>query len=402
MSRNLRNIVLSPTINISKAPEPVKKLFTIHATPLAIGAEIPTMGLIPSQPPDRKTMNAKPLPTDHLICTHPFEWLEIHPDGSAFCCCPAWLKHPLGNLLHESVASIWNGPVAREIRKTIHNGSFHLCSRKRCPRLAAGTDPVTPFGNLVDGDLKQAIAQGCSTLPYGPKRLNLCFDKSCNLACPSCRNKVQTASDEEKERAATLAAKILAEAAPQAEEVRLSGYGDPFASAAYRSILQAVGPGSFPKLQKIHLHCNGLLWDEATWQRLANIHPYVRTAEISVDAADAATYEENRGGDFDRLRRNLAFISTLPIDTKISFVVQSNNYRQIPAFVLLAERFGFAVYFSQLVNWGTFSRPEFLQRAVHLPEHPEHHLFLGALKAVSNLAGVDVGNLLPLQTRPCR
>jgi len=34
------------------------------------------------------------------------------------------------------------------------------------------------------------LASGAPHLPFGPRRLNLCFDRSCNLACPSCRHGV--------------------------------------------------------------------------------------------------------------------------------------------------------------------------------------------------------------------
>ncbi len=57
------------------------------------------------------------------ICTRPFEWFEVPPDGSVFLCCPAWLKRSIGNLLQQSIYEIWNGPVAQEIRKSIFNGS---------------------------------------------------------------------------------------------------------------------------------------------------------------------------------------------------------------------------------------------------------------------------------------
>ncbi len=77
-------------------------------------------------------------------------------------------------------------------------------------------------------------------------------------------------------------------------------------------------------------------------------------------------------------------------------MAQRNNYREMPQFVDLARRLGGRVYFSQLVNWGTFSRQEFQRRAVHLPGHPEHSDFLACLKRVAAVPGVDLGNLADL------
>lgn len=204
-----------------------------------------------------------------LICTRPFEWLEIHRDGHSFLCCPAWVKKPVGNLLHQPLAEIWNSPRARETRKACSNGSFHLCSARRCPHLAAERLPVQRLDRVQNPTLRDAIARGRGRLEFGPRRVNLCHDQSCNLA----------------------------------------------------------------------------------------------------------------------------FIATLQVTGKLSFVVQQNNWREIPAFIALARRFGFSAYLSQMVNWGTFSREEFRRRAVHLPEHPEYPALRRLLDRVGKAGDVDFGNL---------
>jgi len=328
------------------------------------------------------------------ICTHPFTWCEIHPDGSVFVCCPAWLKTPIGNLLEESLAEIWNGPAARGRRRNILNGTFHNCSRKRCPRLACASPPVMALAEVADPELRAALERGKVQLSFGPKILNLCFDPRCNLSCPTCRRAPLVLDDAERERVALLARRIVEQAAPQAEELIVSGYGDPFGSPAYRELLAAITPRGWPRLRRVGLHSNGQLWDAAAWAELAHLWPLVKSAEISIDAASAATYGAvRRGGDFGRLLRNLDFIATLAIPLKFSCVVQRDNYRELPAFVDLARRYGAAVYFSRLVNWGTFDRAEFIRRAVHLPDHPEHDELLAILRQLDGLADVELGNL---------
>jgi hypothetical protein len=68
--------------------------------------------------------------------------------------------------------------------------------------------------------------------------------------------------------------------------------------------------------------------------------------------------------------------------------------------VSLGKRFEFdVVYFSQLVNWGTFSDVEFKARAVHLPAHPAHQEFILSLQSeILQDTIVDLGNLTFLQT----
>ncbi|WP_291315037.1 radical SAM protein [Desulfuromonas sp.] len=336
-------------------------------------------------------------PGERTVCTRPFEWFEVHPGGEVFLCCPAWLPRPVGNLLEEPAPEIWNGPRARELRKAVLNGTFHNCSRRRCPRLATGTGPVQSLAGVPRGPVGTALRQGESVLDYGPRVLNLCFDRSCNLACPTCRVAPYLAGGEEGARAARILETLRAEVFPGAAAIVLSGTGDPFASPLYRDLLRSVRAEDFPALERIELHTNGLLWDAAMWRSMEAVHPYVRAAEISVDAATSETYAAIRkGGDFPRLLRNLSYVASLPLDLKLSFVVQADNFREMPAFAELARRFGAAVYFSRLVNWGTFSREEFGRRAVHRLGHPEHGEFLAVLRRVASLSHVDPGNLLPL------
>lgn len=331
-----------------------------------------------------------------LICRNPFEWFEIHPAGQVFACCPAWLKQPLGNLLTDDLVDIWNGASARALRQAIHDGSFRHCNRRRCPRLDCATPPVMSLAEVKEPDLRDALAAKQTLLSWGPRKLNLCYDPSCNLACASCRQAHFLPDAQQRQQAGLLSERVQRELAPQARQLIISGTGDPFASAAYRQLLEDFDPAAWPHLESIHLHSNGLLWNEAAWQAMPGAQPFVRSAEISVDAASAATYALNRGGDYAQLLANLTFLARLPMAITLSFVVQQNNYREMQDFVNLAQGFGFAVYFSQLVNWGTYRREEFRRRAVHLSQHPEHRNFCSLLQEVADLPGVDIGNLRPV------
>ena len=57
-----------------------------------------------------------------LFCSKPFEWFEVtqlNGRGGVYLCCPSWLAVPVGNLLQEPVAAIWNSPRAQEIRAVL-------------------------------------------------------------------------------------------------------------------------------------------------------------------------------------------------------------------------------------------------------------------------------------------
>jgi len=158
----------------------------------------------------------------------------------------------------------------------------------------------------------------------------------------------------------------------------------------------------------IYLHTNGQLWTPKIWDTIpVEIQNLVKGTEISIDAARAQTYIVNRrGGNFEKLLNNLEFISKLrregPLNwVRISMVVQENNFIEMPEFVQLGKRFKFdSVFFSQLLNWGTFSEDEYIRRAIHLPSHPDHHKLLELLRnEVFQESIVHLGNLTGLTER---
>lgn len=339
-----------------------------------------------------------------LFCSKPFEWFEVtqlNERGGVYLCCPSWLPVTVGDLKSQAVEEIWNSERALEIRRSIHDGSFRYCDRSRCPYLQTESGPVTKADEVQDPALRQAIDGRLARLPYGPKSIICTFDRSCNLSCPSCRSELIVESYAQDEILG-IQQKLRKEALPRAEYLHITGSGDPFGSPYFRKWLQTMSRAEMPRLERIHLHTNGILWTSSMWESLpADIRLIVRSTEISIDAARADTYVVNRrGGNFEKLLENLEFIASLrrtgPLQyVKISMVVQENNFREMPDFVRLGKRFGFdVVYFGQLVNWGTFSPEEFSRRAVHFPAHPRHHeLRLLIQDPIFEDAIVELGNL---------
>lgn len=339
-----------------------------------------------------------------LFCSKPFKWFEISElkeKGDVFMCCPTWLDTPIGNLLNQSVDEIWNGKKAQEIRKSILDGSYRYCNLSRCPYYQTVSGPVQRVEDIEDEDLKQVIEKTLTHLPYGPREINCAHDRSCNLSCPSCRTQL-VVEIENKEKILEIQDKIASQALRDANYLYITGSGDPFGSPFFRSWLQNMNIQDMPNLKKINLHTNGLLWTKRMWNSIPNqIQNLIKSTEISIDAATPETYSINRrGGNFKKLLENLQFISDLresgPLEwVGISMVVQENNFREMPKFIKLGTRFSFdSVYFSQLVNWGTYSEDEYLTRAIHLPNHPKYIEFKKFITSdIFNEPFVHLGNL---------
>jgi hypothetical protein len=126
------------------------------------------------------------------------------------------------------------------------------------------------------------------------------------------------------------------------------------------------------------------------WNSMPNIHKYVHSCEISIDAGTQYTYENvtRLGGNWDNLISNLNFISTIKSlhSVKCSFVAQQSNYNEMETFLNLIYSIfknKTKVFFGRITNWGTFSDGQFKLIDVGNDTHPEHKLFLKQFKKVA-------------------
>jgi hypothetical protein len=326
---------------------------------------------------------------DRLFCSQPFTRFEVlggGQRGEVFFCCQSWITKSIGNLNRHSVQEVWNGSAARAIRRSILDGSFKYCKAEICPYLQNSNGPVQRVGNVTDERMLEVIRDELTVVPFGPSDIICCFDQSCNLSCPTCRTRLIMETTHGK-AILNIQKRLEEEALSEARLLYITGSGDPFGSPYFRQWLQTMKRSAMPKLERIHLHTNALLWTERIWASIPEeTRALVRSALISVDAATPGTYAVNRrGGDFGRLLERLAFISELramgPLeDLEIHMTVQANNYKEMPEFVQLGRRYNCdRVGFHQLLDWGSFSPSEFAARAVQRPDHPEHDAFIEML-----------------------
>jgi MoaA/NifB/PqqE/SkfB family radical SAM enzyme len=281
------------------------------------------------------------------------------------------------------VSSIWNSERARAIRQSILDDSFRHCTA--CPFLETVSGCVRYVDEVEDPNERSILRSG-TVASESPEVVNLAYDRTCNLSCPSCRTELVVARGSHLEALERMQRRLLdGDLLARIECLYVTGSGDPFASRLYRDLLRSIDPARYPRL-RVRLHTNGLLFTPETWSDLGPVRARVQEVEVSVDAACASTYAINRrGGDWQTLLANLDFIATLrrdgPIENlQLSFVVQANNWREMPAFVELGGQFGAdRIFFSALRNWNTFFDHEFSQRAVHLRDHPEHAAFVLSL-----------------------
>jgi hypothetical protein len=340
------------------------------------------------------------------FCPRPFEVLETRPNGDANTCCDAWMPAAIGNINSASADDLWNSSRAQQIRQSVLDGNFRYCSRMFCPKIAGRRLPRRT--DVQDPRDAAIVRERRTILPYGPARVILSHDRSCNLSCPSCRRHLIVADKAKQDELNDLAEKVVLPLLRDARLIKITGSGDPFGSNHFRHVLKRLNRREYPNLL-LEIQTNGQLLDRRAWSDL-ELEGLVESVWVSIDAARPATYEHlRRGGSFDRLMRNLAFVAGLRREGRIrSFqldaVVQAANLDELPEIVDLGLRLGAdRVSFQRIRNWGTFTAADFADHDVSSSRHPRFADLCAVLRD-PRLAGpyVDLGNLASLYTGPIR
>lgn len=343
------------------------------------------------------------------FCVAPFYMLDIKPDGSCWICCEQWLPKILGNINENTLDEIWNGETARSIRSSILDGSFRYCSKVQCPALSSDNlDHITEFNEEerimildrnVPRDSKIQVTSPYSDQPITdyirnkfPGQINLSYDHSCNLQCPSCRTKVTMVNqgpefDRIKKIHDNVIQTLFHEPHDHAITINVTGSGDPFASSVYRDFLFNFDPSPWPNV-KLGIQTHGGLLTPITWARISQWHKKIEYIKICFDAATKETYKiVRKGGNWDQLMLNCEFLNDQMEYNDFfgiaDFVVQDHNFKEMPAFAeLFLNKFPNFRYicFYVVNNWGTWSNDEYEKRAIWKDSHPQYQELLEVLK----------------------
>src|SRR5208282_2018134 len=323
------------------------------------------------------------------FCENPWCYCEVYAGGGVYACCPAWNYNVhIGNIFHESPQQIWNSYQAQQFRQGILDGSFSACDQEKCPFLIARSLPTVAEArnSWLGSILSDAIDNQRTIAVHGPSVVKLGYDSSCNLICPSCRTELMVAKKQEQEKLNQIRDQFIMPFLADAKILVMSSDGDPFASNHYRDVMRLTHE-KLPAL-KLGLCTNGVLMDERAWNE-CHLEGRVVNVQISIDAARPETYNYvRRGGDFDRLNRNLRFLSQKRRSSRgftvldLLFVVQSCNFREMAGFVELGESIGAdSVQFMLIDHWGrAMGTDSYKEAKIWDKSHPQYSDFVEVLK----------------------
>jgi len=321
-----------------------------------------------------------------LQCRVPWETMGINANGNVFICLsPSWVPKFVGNILDvNDVYTVLNSDIARSIRNEILQGRYFYCNYKISNFLASKHNfiSIVPESDsdlvalpLVDNDLVRVTQI--------PKNLIFDFDWTCNFRCPSCRKEllnhnkhhiIRPVNNHIVEKIKRL---VIDQIGNETVTIRWAG-GESFISEVYVELMEYIVSTGKPNIRH-DIQTNGSYLKNKA-DLLEWMLPNIDNLRISFDAATAETYHKIRvNGVWDNLLDNVrhvqAQIKRLNTRTKVSidYVVQLDNYKEIPKLKELAKELGIdKINFQRMWNWGTWPIEEFDRNNVWDIDHPEY------------------------------
>jgi len=319
-------------------------------------------------------------------CPKPFDTLLIDKFGSCYLCeCTAWLPQSVGNLQLQEIEDILSSDSAKTLRESIVDGSYRYCNEKQCAWLL-----YTKTGEVWGKDIPVTQI----------KNIRLAVDDSCNLSCPSCRNKqIFVTSGVHFKTRIKIIDKIINFLKNLNHEVliHIGSDGDPFASLIYRYFMRESAD---IKNLNFSFQSNGLLLKQM-YNRTKKIWDRTKKIGISIDGATRETYELLRqGGSYDKILENLAFLKEKKKEHDfkfyLHFVVQKKNYHEMLKIIELAEKYDVDnVCLNKIEDWNTYEN--FEEVNITDVQHPEHGKYLeefGKVKTKCNELKKENKNIL--------
>lgn len=309
-------------------------------------------------------------------CSKP--WVSVEERntwGSVKPCC--WIRGSLGKINDASdVRSIWNGEGYRSVRGAMSSGTVPAYCPADCPLLDARSDwfPKQELydysrAELVSFDsdflanrvlVMSAILAGEASLDGAyPLRLHLHPSDVCNLRCVMCFLDLESGRTRD-----WYTGTRLRELMRYLEEVKVFG-GEPFFCDTSRALILDTDK---PPWTHTSFLTNGMLVTERVIDALEGVR--IGSVDVSLDAADGATYERIRlRGNFAKAiagTRRLAELGRRHRIRRFSvyadFVIQEFNYRSLEPFVRLCADIDITPNFTMVADNREATRRARLQK----------------------------------------
>lgn len=309
------------------------------------------------------------------FCDRPFKYAYLAPDGEVWPC--GWMHCTIGNLYEQDLDEIWHSEAAEKARESILNGSFAFCRKMSCPFCERDELP-----DLTEEEIRKEAVPSET-----PLNITMANDRTCNIACTSCRTCLQPVEKTEREKINS-ALERLVPFANKTESLDMNGQGEFLANQSYLNFLERLRPER--KDFSISFETNGTLFDEAHWARFSHLGEYNISVTVTLNSLRREVFRYLSGG-FDYLDQelnNLRFLSRLRREGKINslavtMVIQEANCWEVPEFIhTFAHSDEYEVdriVMKPLYNWFKMEPQTYWFKNILNPLHPYHKEYLKIL-----------------------
>lgn len=308
-------------------------------------------------------------------CTKPWVSLEERSSlGQVKPCC--WFRGRLGYIRDENdIPAIWNGENYRALRRAMSAGNIPQECPTWCPLLSARhhwfqkqelyeypREELASFdSDFLENRVRvmRAILAGDAVLDGTyPLRLHLHPSDVCNLRCVMCYLDLESGTKRD-----WYAGSRLPELMRYLEEIKIFG-GEPFFCETSRALILNTAK---PPWTHTSFLTNGTLVTDHVIEALEAVR--LGSVDVSLDAADAATYERIRlRGNFAKALAGARRLVDLGRRHRIrrfpvyaDFVIQEYNYRELEPFVGLCSDVGITPNFTMVGDNREATRRALLQ-----------------------------------------
>lgn len=274
------------------------------------------------------------------ICVEPLVNMNV-TTYRVFPCCNSYFDYNTEFLKTIGVPTVivgkaWNSPAWVAFRQRIRSGDYSMCTH--CPRYIHQSDAFKEpdvIGQLYGQEVYDFVTGKRDDIE-SPYNVILSFDSTCNLVCPTCRNKPIKTSP-------SLLKRWLDSSMPyikNAKHVIIAGDGEVCMSKYYQQVLDEI-----PIETKVTLMTNGTLLNEHFWNAHPGLLDHIYSVNVSCDGTTADIFEQTRvNGKFDIFMDNMAKMVELKhqygFRTSLRYTISTRNiddYRNVPQFARQLE-----------------------------------------------------------------
>jgi radical SAM protein with 4Fe4S-binding SPASM domain len=269
------------------------------------------------------------------FCLVPFTTIILEPDGQVGMCRHKGSNFPIGNILNNSIAEIWNGEKARQWRREFLEGKPGFCAtevRHRHCQHCPENNKLLDYIELSEVQTKPIL------------KLTANFNGKCNLQCQMCDiwQKPNGLYDQ-----INFWEPAKKEIFPHLKEVDLLS-GEPFIQTdTYRLINE---------ISEVNPLCQWIFTTNAHWKLTDKIKAdlnkiHIKNIIISLDSFDAEVYHKIRyPGKLDFVLKNIEALLAYNEERKLhglsdirfilNFLTQKDNWSELSYAIEFCEKKG--------------------------------------------------------------